>query len=1054
MGVTHVVNTSHLKTVLAFILLVSACWICVAADTTSASDSSSNDETSSQSKYLISTPQIMDPQCPLDHIQTEGENIQVRTAVITVADPLESRLGRAFDSQIAAIIRAFHTQNYVLDGFALTWRLNRARDVPLDLQLGTGTYNDQHRVRPSILLFRKDNWRKQTRSDSRPGAEYFAAFLVGESPTFGVHPAAFKAAVLRAAQLIGALDTAVPSQNCKNDMNGFKHPVEVLNIIGPSFSGSMESLVLALGSVFRKAAATAEREQLKSAIVITSPSATVSSNRNMAWWTKKIAGLDLDIRYSSLAFTLESQLVALADYRGEKTDEKLVILAEESTFGHGVSEFVSSLVCGEKDYSCHLLKDAKVINFPQNIAAVRAEHSRIDQEKNADLRKTFKAQTRVLELDLSNLEEITDRPPAYRRELSSRSDELMLYGTFDAMRVWVKPTIVAVVATDIRDRLFLLNEVRKSLPNALPVLMEMDYLTAHPDFRKISRGALSIPNGETLLCMTTKGQLTGCGPSKMAKASGDSEPTGSTSQSELTKDPGTKAYLAFPSDYSANMFRTVLQVIHDPTDVHKPESKDYPTAIPKIWVSTLAGFQMVGPKARSKLLVADGRLLLERPVPIFFLFVGMLIVAIGGWLRCHGCTQLIMLPPLRHLHPFPGVREVDFQPISMSHDSLTQTKTFEERLNNCLAIVLCLLGLGVFVLATLRLLWLSNFLDLFSNYNWPLAHGRDGAMLACLVLTFIGIAVVAAWRMYLWQRRSGPIFDSLKSHFAIASVPATGQQYRKVAPGFVAGGVVLLLLASLFSGWPASVDSMAPAFVTNITLIVASIWFLSKLLSESNRLAHFAQLLSPTLDWPAKQQTEFPVRPANLDPTDSWASPLKLRALPQTPFSLRFRKRDLAALFEYPDEEWKRHTDELVKGIWPFSSQQLSFEDWQTRLVAEMRYALAAIRCCAWAAILAPTVMLISTGVYPPFNERMVTTSAVLLILAAFAVMIYVIIKFEQSPLLGRMFTLNGDKLSISGAVGALWGKVIAAAIILIPVLFPDVLSFIYRIFQSIDSLQ
>jgi len=64
----------------------------------------------------------------------------------------------------------------------------------------------------------------------------------------------------------------------------------------------------------------------------------------------------------------------------------------------------------------------------------------------------------------------------------------MLYQAFDALRVYVQPVAVAIVATDVRDRLYLLNEVRKNLPTALPVLMEMDFLTAHPDYRSISRG--------------------------------------------------------------------------------------------------------------------------------------------------------------------------------------------------------------------------------------------------------------------------------------------------------------------------------------------------------------------------------------------------------------------------------------------------------------------------------------------------------------------------------------------------------------------------------------
>jgi hypothetical protein len=103
---------------------------------------------------------------------------------------------------------------------------------------------------------------------------------------------------------------------------------------------------------------------------------------------------------------------------------------------------------------------------------------------------------------------------------------------------------------------------------------------------------------------------------------------------------------------------------------------------------------------------------------------------------------------------------------------------------------------------------------------------------------------------------------------------------------------------------------------------------------------------------------------------------------------------------------------------------------------------------------LAPTTLLFGMSLYPPFAERTLTTASVMLILVGFALVMYVVIKLEQHPLLGRMFTQNGDHLSIGAAVGALWGKVAMAAVILIPVLFPDVLSGLYGLLQSINSLQ
>ena len=81
-------------------------------------------------------------------------------------------------------------------------------------------------------------------------------------------------------------------------------------------------------------------------------------------------------------------------------------------------------------------------------------------------------------------------------------------------------------------------------------------------------------------------------------------------------------------------------------------------------------------------------------------------------------------------------------------------------------------------------------------------------------------------------------------------------------------------------------------------------------------------------------------------------------------------------------------------------------------------------------------------------------SASVALIAVGFALIMYVVLRLEKHPLLGRMFTQNGDKLSIGGAFGALWPKVIAALVVLVPVLFPDFLDWVYGLLRSIDSLQ
>ncbi len=984
-------------------------------------------------RYLLSTPQIADPLRPLDHAQVAGESIRVRSAVVTVADPLETRLGRAFDSQVSALIRAFHAKDYVLDGFALTWSLNRAWrlggvDEP-PAQDGSASFLMQQRTTPSVLLFRKDLWRHDVSPDVAVpiGAEYFAVFLVGEAPSFGVHPRAFKAAATCALRLAGNPDSALRSRPCDEDLTGLDDENVKLEVIGPSFSGSMESVALVLGALIKA------NWGIK--VSLRSPSATVDSNKQIEKRTEQIAGVHDSIKFAPLAASLETQLRTLARYthtkRTNRTNRPVVILAEESTFGRGVSDLVkearsaeeSSTRCDpgpEEDPWNAFIRSTRQVNFPPNIAAIRAEHARIDKQKTEFWRNQLKAQSPLLELDLSGIEEVTDLPPPYRRALSARSDELMLYGIFDALRVWVKPAIVVILATDIRDRLFLLNEVRRSLPTALPVLMEMDYLTAHPDYRKITRGALVVPSGDTLLCLDDQNRLTKC------------------------STPERKSYLPFPSDYAANMFRAALGLIEpgEPGDAKDCIQQSYAAPNDLLFTATLAGFQSAD-KERSILLAADGRLLVERVICVFLLITALSIFAIGFWLFHFGLNHLVMLSPLRHPNPLHGVKEASFQPRSGESDPMAGANQARRQW-----MPLFLMAIGGVAVALIGYRLIEVFSSDTKGRTWVLAHGFDRVTLIVLLLLFIGISLVAGWRLNLWRRRCRGHLEKLSP----SQDPGDDQTTLTVLAVGIASAMLLVSYRGS-TNW-ADVVPVWPAVLFDVALFLIGIWFLVELWLESRRFAWLAQLLAPIAERRSSERgsgTDFLKGP---DGT-SWASPSRLNALPQSPFSVHFRKRDLAALYSYSKDaegDWRKDTRSLLDGDWRRSER--SFRCWQDRLVAEIRYGMTAIRSCAWVAILAPAAILLGMGVYPPFNERVMTTSAVVLIISAFALVMYVVIKFEQHPLLGPMFTQNGDRLSFGGVVGALWGKLIAAAVILIPVLFPDVLSELYGLLQSIDSLR
>ena len=104
--------------------------------------------------------------------------------------------------------------------------------------------------------------------------------------------------------------------------------------------------------------------------------------------------------------------------------------------------------------------------------------------------------------------------------------------------------------------------------------------------------------------------------------------------------------------------------------------------------------------------------------------------------------------------------------------------------------------------------------------------------------------------------------------------------------------------------------------------------------------------------------------------------------------------------------------------------------------------------------IIAPTIVLVGMRVYPPYDEQLQTIVATGLVVLGFLLLMYQALRLERHPLLGCMFTQHGDELSLGGALSALWPKVIAAAVILVPVLFPDFMAWMQSLVRSITSLQ
>jgi hypothetical protein len=142
--------------------------------------------TDKRPNYFLQSAQLDSPLRPFSHL-ADLHHVHIRAAVVSMPDPIESRLARAFDIEIAALVSAFQTQDYVLDGFAFTWK-PRKIDAGTTDDLSVG-YTPATRTQPSVVLFRRDAWRQcNNQKGCNDRTDYFVLFIVGETPTVGVSP--------------------------------------------------------------------------------------------------------------------------------------------------------------------------------------------------------------------------------------------------------------------------------------------------------------------------------------------------------------------------------------------------------------------------------------------------------------------------------------------------------------------------------------------------------------------------------------------------------------------------------------------------------------------------------------------------------------------------------------------------------------------------------------------------------------------------------------------------------------------------------------------------
>jgi hypothetical protein len=436
-------------------------------------------------------------------------------AVAIVPDPHVPRYRRLFDLEVQAITLGMLDDGYVLDRYAFPWNED-AKGNGDDGAFG-------------LMIFRCDAWRdKQCTGAARTGDEsddagrsveatrVRAVYFIPDTATWGVTTSPLLCAVREiAAQMSGARSAQkacpVPEAAALGSSrrtvllqfpgkcpSGQSH--RTLVMLGPTFSGAMDSVGQHLPELLAFGITD---------VCLVSGFTTVSSN-------ERATDRYPQISYARLSLDDGAKLLGLARIAQEfgyfepppadgspppppspsgtlPPEKPVAFLTEASTFGFGICNPSSKSLDAEAlAWVKAFCAGARTLYFPAAIADIRygldQQHEREQNKVQAAVKAALPSEHLTLDVGAENGSEF---PENRQSKLTAASQQLALDHVLSRLEQY-DPKMVVVVATDVRDRLFLFDQLRHRLPNAMLIDLETDILLAHPDFLHASRGSVTV----------------------------------------------------------------------------------------------------------------------------------------------------------------------------------------------------------------------------------------------------------------------------------------------------------------------------------------------------------------------------------------------------------------------------------------------------------------------------------------------------------------------------------------------------------------------------------
>lgn len=361
------------------------------------------------------------------------ESDDVQFLLATVPDPLHTRLALFTDSSLDAIEKAATEDHWV---FATQW-LPWTDTIDLDEKDPSKRSEERDFIRkrenqPGVLVFRRQDIEKP---------QVLIVFIAGETPTAGVNPAQFQ---------IG-----------RAYMRAIREPDELIRIQGPTFSGSLYSMQRLIDADRR---CTTARYMIRG--MASDPTAGLDLSSHVDFKTTSSFGSSGGTRLAGFPRVLESL--------GIDSKDAAVLIEDETGYG-------DSAAIG-------LPPGLTIFRFPRDISHLRNAYRDMAQTP-----KQNGAPQPALDFSLKDSETGEDSIPTFGGAQSPLSQSSVLNEITGAIQR-DRFRIVEIAATNVLDRLFLAEVLKRQCPDTRLVIDYPDLLFIEAAQSEALTGILTLSN--------------------------------------------------------------------------------------------------------------------------------------------------------------------------------------------------------------------------------------------------------------------------------------------------------------------------------------------------------------------------------------------------------------------------------------------------------------------------------------------------------------------------------------------------------------------------------